>query len=209
MVASLGDYRTGQVHPEYWVRGTEHPTLPPRLPLWNTPRMGEALPFPSECQLNPFLEHTLFGSTPLLWDLRNRRPLYPRANVDTDPLEYLSPADSSQPATWPFVTHLYINAIADESVFPWPIMVTNPCGVKCRDIFNAVWRTFQEPMSQDEINSLSKQRRKHSFLTYHSQGVGDRPKHLIRLDYLCQRTRFRGLEPNPNGEGWVMFLGFN
>lgn len=211
MVASLRDPRRSRrldsIHPERWVRGTQHPSLPPCPPLWKTPRIGEPLPFPSECQLNPFLEHVLIGVTPLLWDIKDQVPMYPLLDFDKDPVQYLSPADVSQPATWPFVTHFYINAIADERTFLWPILVTNPYGVKCRDIFKAIYKTFQEPMSQAEIDSLPVYRRQQAHLTHHAEI--EPGEHVIRLDLLCQRSIFRGLEPNSDGQGWVMFLGYD
>lgn len=201
----------GTEHPELWIPGLEHPSIPPRPGRWSDPRPGEPLPFPWECQLNPFLEHKLFGVSALYWDLGQPHGgiLYGEAEA-TIPL---SPADKAQPATWPFLTHMYINAVADDTAphFPWPFMVFNPRGIKCEDVFEAIFENFQQHVSQHEHDSWSALRQRQSGRAYHIRLASEDREGdgLRRIDYLGHRVMFRGLEPNPNrdGSGWVMFIG--
>ena len=97
----------GSVHPDHWIPGFVHPSLPPRPSRWIEPKPGEPLPFPWECQLNPFLQHLPYGPPPLCWNLGKA----PSAVMfgQTEAAIPLSTADKCQPATWPFVTHMYID----------------------------------------------------------------------------------------------------
>ncbi|TFK39206.1 hypothetical protein BDQ12DRAFT_650282 [Crucibulum laeve] len=183
----------GTPHPERWIRGIQHPALPPRPSRWEEPRMGEPQAFPWECQLNPFLVHHLKGPSPLVWDLSKEtfRIMY----GGTDVAICLSDADKAQPATWPFVTHFYINAIAEDTSpkLIWPITVHNPRGVKF--------------LLQEEFDSWGSVRRHQVTQAYyqrHPEGWGDG---LRRIDYLGHLVMFRGLEPNPDHEGWMMYVG--
>ncbi|KAL4264066.1 DUF6699 domain-containing protein [Pleurotus pulmonarius] len=200
-------------HPERWISGTQHPALPPRPTRWKEPNPQDPLPFPWECQLNPFLEHRLFGPMSLWFDVREDPSMLCYGTVDT--MIPLSPADRMQPATYPFLTHMFINAIGDDPIQPflWPFMVRNPKGIKCEDVYNAVYENFQEYVSQSEYDDWPQVRQVQCTQSYgarHSSRANRESgfvEGIRRVDYLGDNIMFRGLEPNPNIDGWVMCVG--
>ncbi|GLB42465.1 hypothetical protein LshimejAT787_1104800 [Lyophyllum shimeji] len=141
------------VRPERWIRGLQHPALPPRPARWRDHPKGAPLPFPWTCQLNPFLQHVTLGRPPLDWDISE-----PSAECymgQTDVLIPLTKADKAQPATYPFVTHMYINAIAEDP-YPehfWPFYVVNENGVTVKDVLDKVYENFQQYLSVVEFQS--------------------------------------------------------
>ncbi|TFK23129.1 hypothetical protein FA15DRAFT_490702 [Coprinopsis marcescibilis] len=210
--------------PDRWKLGIEHPSLPPRPPRWKTPDPTEPLPFPWEVQLNPFLEHFLCGVPVMYWDVREDISAC-QHGIEEDPETAFSrpllPADLAQPASWPFLTHMYINALADDisPKFKWPFMVINDQGIKVRDVINSIYDNFQQYVFEREFYSWTMTRRReatktrilrcnpeeHPFKAMHGEiHPMDRMK---RVDYLVGRTLFRGLAPNPDGTGWVLYLG--
>ncbi|KAJ6615768.1 hypothetical protein B0H10DRAFT_1879625 [Mycena sp. CBHHK59/15] len=193
----------GHRYPERWVRGLQHPALPPRPKGWDLPREGEPLPFPWECELNPFLAHAICGAAPLYWQI-GQHDLYMYGY--TKFAQLLLETELAEPATCPLLTHMYINAIADED-FRWPIMVANHRGIKIKDVFDAIWANFQQYVSQDEYQTWSPARRRRSELEYEIRDGAKTNDGLRRIDYLCGQVYFRGLAPNPNREGWMLFLG--
>ncbi|KAG5642346.1 hypothetical protein DXG03_002970 [Asterophora parasitica] len=200
------------VRPERWIRGLEHPALPPRPKRWVPHRKGDPLPFPWECQLNPFLQHIAFGRPPLDWDISDPSSNCFMGRTDTPGLIPLSDADKAQPATYPFVTHMYINSMADDP-YPdqfWPFFVNNENGITVKDVLDAVYMNFQEYLSIVEFVSWE-----HS--AFHKQNAariafearwghlrGQQARRLLIFGTHCM---FRGLEPHPNREGWTMFVG--
>jgi hypothetical protein len=102
---------------------------------------------------------------------------------------------------------MYMNAIADQDSFPWPIMVANTRGIRCRDIFDAISLNFQQFILQSEYDDWDETRRKHCLVEYDARGGPLTNDGVRRLDYLGGRVWFRGLAPNPNREGWVLFVG--
>lgn len=197
----------GSRHPERWIAGLEHPAIPPRPKRWTEPRPGDPLPFPWEVQLNPFLQHLPFGPPPLCWNVGlDLSKVMIGQTMATIPL---CPADKSQPATYPFLTHMYINAIADDPlpVFPWPIMVYNPRGIKCIDVFQAVYQNFQQHVALAEYESWDGVRQAPAKLAFEARWGQARDERMRRSDFLGTHCMFRGLEPHPNREGWMMFVG--
>lgn len=194
-------------HPERWIPGLEHPSLPPRPSRWIESKPGEPLPFPWECQLNPFLQHLPYGPPPLCWNLGK-----PPSGVmfgKTEAAIPLNAADKAQPATWPFVTHMYINAIAEDPVptFRWPFMVFNPRGITCGDVFETIYQNFQEHVSASEYQSWEDIRQRPASLAFQARNGGIHNDRLRRVDVLGTHHMFRGLAPHPNREGWTMFVG--
>ncbi|KAJ7046140.1 hypothetical protein C8F04DRAFT_1024544 [Mycena alexandri] len=197
----------GNVHPELWIRGLEHPSLPPRPTGWPLPPPGEPLPFPWECELNPFLIRTDCGPAPVYWNIRSSE----LAILYGGPIDVsvpLSGADLSQPATRPFVTHMYISGLAlAESGFPWKFMVVNPAGIRVRDVFRAIMDNFQQYVSRAEYESWTPARQQRAKLEWGMRG-GDRTRDgLRRVDYLCGQLCFRGLSWNLDRTGWVLHAG--
>lgn len=118
----------GTPHPERWVPGIQHPSLPPRpdLPGWRTPH-GSPLPFPCECALNPFLIHSPVGRAPVTFDIGLDPLCICYSETGPNTTIPLSEPDRAQPATYPLLTHMHIKDVADDTApqFPWPIMVVN------------------------------------------------------------------------------------
>lgn len=205
----------GRHHPERWINGLKHPALPPRPTRWVRPRETDPLPFPRECQLNPFLAHSQFGQAPIMWDvgLDLGTILF---NTEDEICIPLGKADHHQPATFPFVTHMCINAVSDDPTpkFPWPMLIRNASGIKCEDVYAGIHDNFQEYVSREELTTLfSWVRREQAFraleLRRRAQELrGEEPdRWLRRIDYFGMHVMFRGLEPNPNCEGWILFMG--
>ncbi|KZT69143.1 hypothetical protein DAEQUDRAFT_750962 [Daedalea quercina L-15889] len=178
-------------------------------------------------ELNPYLEHRLFGRPPILFDMRDHlvRCLLgeaPPANPGEQPRQYLfcpDGPDGSQPATYPPVTQLYIGALADDHCdpFPWPMLVQprhERLPVMVRDVLNTLIANFEEHLTEEEIAALSDQRRAHMLRAYWERAQqmwcgripGD-DDGLRRIDYLGDRAWFRGLEPAQDGNGFVLFVG--
>ncbi|KAH9932861.1 uncharacterized protein B0H18DRAFT_669733 [Fomitopsis serialis] len=223
---SLLDER-GEWHTENWVARVEHPALPSRPAIWHTPRPSSADLPSTALQLNPYLKHRLFGRPPLLFDMRNETVgvelgELPPAIPGEEPMHILfcpRGPDGSQPATYPPVSELYISALADDNCdpFPWPTLVIphHPrLPVMVMDVLNALIANFEERLKPEEVAALSEQRREHMCRAYWervrtmvSGRIPGDDDGLRRIDYLGDRVFFRGLEPAPDGVGFVLFVG--
>ena len=97
----------GSPHPENWIPGLSHPSLPPKPPYWSTPEIGGISQAPWECQLNPFLEHTRAGLPILCFDVRlgEESIIFETGDVRHVPV---SNSNLYQPATYPFVTEVRV-----------------------------------------------------------------------------------------------------
>lgn len=226
MFHSLHDPR-GSPRPENWVARLEHSSLPPRPSLWPTPPLGPCPLPPSEIQLNPFLRHRLFGRPPLLFDLRMHPCIVwlgelPALDGDDEPwrIPFLPDgANGAQPATHPPVSLLHISALADDNFtrFPWPFAVRphhERLPVLVMDVLNACVANFEEFMRAEEVAALPEERRNQMYNAYWdrvrrmwSGRIPGDDDGLRRIDYLGDRVLFRGLEPAPDGSGFVLFVG--
>ncbi|KAI0628674.1 hypothetical protein C8Q77DRAFT_1162074 [Trametes polyzona] len=224
MIASLRE-PGGQVFPENWIPRVKHPSLPPRPDLWPTPSLTYE-PLPSEIQLNPWLAHRVVGPAPLYFDLRLRAEdaqmhvldeLYP-AGVRRIDLRVDGP-NGAQPATHPGVPRLRICALAGDPrpTFWWPVTVLahhEALPVQVRDVLDALVANFEERIAFEEMNQISEERAQmihRAYLRRVTLAVGGRlpPRDdgLRRIDYLGDNICFRGLEPAPDGEGFMLFTG--
>lgn len=197
----------GGIHPERWIRGIEHPSLPPPPTGWTLPGPGEPLPFPWECQLNPFLEHAVCGPAPVYWDIRSGglTILY---GGPVDVAVPLSAADLAQPASHPLLTHMFISGLAlTDARFPWKFMVVNTTGIRVRDVFTAIIENFKHFVFLKEYERWSSTRQKRAELEWRLRGGELTQDGLRRIDYLCGQLFFRGLAPNPDRTGWVLYVG--
>ncbi|KAJ7513128.1 hypothetical protein B0H11DRAFT_2213650 [Mycena galericulata] len=195
---------SGDIHPERWIPGIRHPSLPPPPTGWPLPRPGEPLAFPWECALNPFLEHAVCGPAPLYWNIRAGELAILRGGPQNVSIP-LTPADLAQPATRPLLTHIGL-ALADAR-FPWKFMVVNARGIRVRDVFTAVMDNFQHHVFRAEFEKWAPARRRHAELEWELRGGPETQDGLRRIDYLCGHLYFRGLAPNPDRTGWVLFVG--
>ncbi|KAJ7635364.1 hypothetical protein FB45DRAFT_484024 [Roridomyces roridus] len=194
----------GHEYAERWVPGIKHPALPPTPQDWPIPRPHEPLAFPWECTLNPLLEAAITGHAPVYW----------RVNMDTGMVlrggpnratEFLTEVDLAQPATRPLLTHMHINALALIGAdFKWPIMVVNLGGIRLSHVFEAIRDNFQRYVHNDEVQQWGPNRREHANLAYRLRAGGDP---MRRVDYLGGQVYFRGLAPNPDRTGWLLYLG--
>lgn len=94
-------------------------------------------------------------------------------------------------------------------------MVINHRGVKCVDVFEVLYESFHRYVGADERERWSGTRKVQADEAYArrlraegvQRGQQGRQDPMKRVDYLGQQVMFRGLEPNPDGEGWMLFLG--
>jgi len=200
-------------HPELWPPGIKHRSLPPRPTRWTLPVPGEPLPFPWEVQLNPLLQHMIWGPSPLSWYIGvdpydNNALSYGRTRFDVP----CAQADRAQPATWPFLTHMHFNAVAGDTApkFPWPFTVCNARGLKCGDVLSGIYTEFNQPVTRDEKMSWPPLRQKaaQDALEFRcrlqERQVQDE---MRRYDSLGGVMWFRGIEPTIDGEGWMICFG--
>jgi len=146
----------------------------------------------------------------------------PAAEGDDEPWRvpfFSEGPNGSQPATYPPVSSLHISALADDTFakFPWPMTVIphHPSlPVQVKHVLNACIANFEERMTQEEVDALSDERKRQTFRTYwervRSMVAGRIPGDddgLRRIDYLGDRAFFRGLEPAPDGDGFMLFVG--
>lgn len=126
-------------------------------------------------------------------------------------------SNGAQPATYPGVSSLKITTIADDPlpICPWPILVVShhpSLPVLVGDVLYAIIRNFSQHMTNQEYYSLSLDRRLQVHTAYWNRvrvilGDWQDDDGVRRIDYLGDRHYFRGLEPDSNGEGFVIFFG--
>ncbi|KAJ7055736.1 hypothetical protein C8F01DRAFT_993709 [Mycena amicta] len=198
----------GIPHPERWVRGLKHPALPP-APTWHVPIRGEPLPFPWELHLNPFLQAAVTGPAPVFWNIREGSDAGVFYGGPVEHLTFpLANQDLAQPATFPLVTHMYVSGLGLASArLPWKFFVINMEGVRVRDVFNAITENFLQLVFSDEVKKWDRQRQAHANLEFRLRGGHIKNDGLRRMDYLNGQLFFRGLAPNPDLTGWMLFVG--
>ncbi|KAJ7596696.1 hypothetical protein C8J56DRAFT_1021200 [Mycena floridula] len=202
---------------ELWIAGTKHEGLPERPSLWQPPVKGEELPFPPECVLNPMLCHCPFGRSPIDWHLDCEPNGILFNGPDDGVIIPLGEPDLAQPATWPFLSHMYINSVSDDPApkFRWPIMIRNPDGITVEDVLVGIFTNLQEYVFIDEFRAWTEQRRRQAQIALdlrreQQQSLGQEIDQAVRrIDYFGSHITFRGLEPHPNLEGWVLFIGLS
>ncbi|EKM57707.1 uncharacterized protein PHACADRAFT_251500 [Phanerochaete carnosa HHB-10118-sp] len=218
------------MHPENWIPRLEHPALPPRPDLWSTPPStprSTPPPLPCEMQLNPLLQHRRTGLPMLDYDLRHRDlwvfvgppqtlPAAGGADALKVPvsLELYGP-NGAQPATYPGVGALNVTMLGDEpfAEFHWPFIVLSrhpALPVTVQDVLEAVHENFRQCLTTEEVDMLGPFRRDQLFRTYWARVEwfpSDETAGLRRVDYLGDRYMFRGLEPAPVGDGFMIFFG--
>jgi hypothetical protein len=198
IAASLAD--DGLEHPERWIAGLEHASLPPRPRRW----LDDPKPYrPWQCQLNPYLKRKVVGVPPLFWDL-GKEPataLHGHSSFATP----LRPADRAQPATWPMTTDLRISAIADDVELAWPLLIRKKHGVMVEDVLEWIYRNFQQHISTDEWARWPMYMRDNAIISYDKRrGGSDGVKRIDSLGFHCM---FRGLEQSCDGNSWYLFIG--
>ncbi|KAH8082813.1 hypothetical protein BXZ70DRAFT_1012225 [Cristinia sonorae] len=217
----------GTQHPERWISRVEHPSLPPRPSLWPTPPSSPRISSltPSQIQLNPFLEHRITGKSPLKFDIREGSqdnvelgddpPAIQDETRRTPKFYLMSPRcpNGGQPATYPGVTEIRITALAENQLarFPWPFTVRARDGlpVTVQDVLFSIMVNFEQYMFGHELMALEQRQRDRIKVAYETR-LSEKahvPDGVRRVDFLGDRVMFRGLEPAPSGDGWMMFVG--
>ncbi|KAF5374904.1 hypothetical protein D9758_000481 [Tetrapyrgos nigripes] len=205
----------GTSYPDRWIRGQKHSALPPKPQRWKKPDHRKELPFPKECTLNPFLVQSTLnpGFTAVYWHVRD--PLSSICLNLQDVVLPLNQADLAQPATYPFLTHMYISGFAfsadwsKEYSLPWPIVIENKEGILCDDVFHGIRENFHEFVRNSEYEQWLPETKEWALKAYAVRPKWTRDDiFLRRSDYLAANTMFRGLKPNlPSNQGWVLLLG--
>lgn len=126
-------------------------------------------------------------------------------------------ANGAQPATYPGVSTLSITAVADEitPIFPWPATVCSKhpaLPVTVEDVLRLLYDNFQELITHNEFGCLTRQRVEVMRHAYRRRvdalaGLAAPEEGFKRIDFLGDRHMFRGLEPAPDGQGFIMFVG--
>ncbi|KAF8626483.1 hypothetical protein AX17_006539 [Amanita inopinata Kibby_2008] len=192
----------GTEHPERWIAGVQHPSLPPRPLRWASDPHPGLNPLPWQCQLNPYLRRKVVGIPAIFWDV-GRDPAT-MAHGHTAYATPLLPSDFAQPATWPFCTHMHVSALADDVEFPWPFIVINKKGITCQDVYDTIYENFQQYVWKEEWDEWPMFRREMAVISYDKRKGEDG---LKRIDYLGFHSMFRGLEASPDGRSWFLFVG--
>jgi hypothetical protein len=177
----------------------------------------EPPPFPWELQLNPLLTHSLVSTpeyTPIYWNLSHPTSLI-FFLTDNGDLQFLLDNDLCQPATYPFVTHMYICAYAFapnwniQYQLPWPVMIQSRDGIVCEDLFIGIYDNFRQLVKKSEFDKWEMQMQELAMTSHITRPVVDVGSDLYmkRVDILGDNVYFRGLAPSMNMEGWVLLLG--
>ncbi|KAF8312104.1 hypothetical protein DL93DRAFT_1344385 [Clavulina sp. PMI_390] len=132
------------------------------------------------------------------WDVRMKPN---KDNVQTDSGRY---PDLKEPATFPPTRVMYL--VADD--LPWAIPIRRYRAITCQDVLDAIYECLQTSMKRDEYFCATKQKREQLMYTSRvessdpdsgrqlvSNEAGDstRPADPLRVDWLHNRTDFRGL----------------
>ncbi|PPQ87899.1 hypothetical protein CVT25_001241 [Psilocybe cyanescens] len=218
IINDMGDESQGRSTPPHkrFIPGVKHRALPPRPTRWKVPVPGQPLPFPWEVQINPLLRHVLWGPSPLTWclfdDPRMKTVRYGR----TPFIVFCGHQDLAQPATWPFLTHMYFNAVAGDTapMFPWPFCVENLKGITVGDVLEQIYKAFWEPILRDEKESWPMIRQDAAMRALHERcrmcstpGQPEFEDYMRRCDSLGGVMWFRGIEPTINAGGWMVTFG--
>ena len=224
--------RNRSPHPENWVPGLQHPSLPPRPAAFPPPDPTAPPLRPSQYKLNPFFRHSRWGPGMIHWDIRGEpTTVFFKTESERTGGPCLVPiglSDFAQPVTHPLCTSMRIAAVADDAAktFPWAVEVHNPLGVRCEDVFRALSTNFTQHITREEWAGLNEERQGRVANAWkercriRDQRLAFGPRETVRwgagadalrrVDYLGDRVRFRGLEPLGDGdleEGWMMFVG--
>lgn len=215
-----------------WIPRLEHPNIPRRPDLWPTPPLSAIfLPPPpaSHLYLNPLLQHRSTGVPPLVFDLSltewvihfpSSGPVSQRSGENlSDDVFFPDGPHGSQPATYPGVCELFIVALSEDPrpKFLWPMIVRShheSLPVTVRDVIRTCIKNFEQHIWQKEFGTFSRAQQEQLVTAYWNRhdrlaarGIFIKDDGLQRHHYLGERTWFRGLEPAPDGVGFMLFVG--
>ncbi|KAG8214384.1 hypothetical protein J3R82DRAFT_9377 [Butyriboletus roseoflavus] len=96
--------------------------------------------------------------------------------------------------------------------FSWEVDVKNARGIRCRDVFEAIYETFNEQLTLEERRLVRDRRAvEDAFQLRCELAPGlpavERSLGWKRVDVLCHHTIFLGLTQPKSGSDWVLNLG--
>ena len=122
----------------------------------------------------------------------------------------LSDAELDKPATNSTMTRMVITF--EQGPFSWEVDVQNAHGIRCRDVFEAIYKTFNEQLTPEEQRLVRNRRAvEEAFRLRCKLSPGllevERSHRWKRVDVLLHQTVFLGLtQPKSSGD-WVLNLG--
>lgn len=122
--------------------------------------------------------------------------------------ERLTDQDLDEPASSEPVTKMTITF--EQRPFSWTIDVDNPDGIRCRDVFEAIYNTFNQQLTLGELWRVPDRRACEEAFRIRNIVLGspqiERSLGWKRVDALLHHTIFHGLTMNSKGD-WVLNLG--
>lgn len=105
---------------------------------------------------------------------------------------------------------MHFNAVAEDGAprFPWPFMVVNERGIKVGDVLYEIWKSFNQPVLDDEHSSWSHLRQGMAKWALEKRcQMLSKTDVLRRCDSFGAIMFFRGIEPTVDGGGWTICFG--
>lgn len=129
---------------------------------------------------------------------------------DRDCRTKLSDADLNKPAANGTMTKMLITF--EHRPFSWEVDVKNARGIRCRDVFEAIYKTFNEQLTLEERGLVcDRQAVEAAFRLRCKLAPGlpevERSLGWKRVDILLHHTIFLGLTQPKSGSDWVLNLG--
>ncbi|KAH7923333.1 hypothetical protein BV22DRAFT_589001 [Leucogyrophana mollusca] len=124
----------------------------------------------------------------------------------------LSSTDLDKPAANEMMTKMVIQF---EAVSDWEVCVKRKEGIRCRDVFEAIYSTFNIPLTPYEKRTLipegNRELCEEAFRLRCNLAPGltavEKKQGLKRVDVLMHCTLFKGLTQPKSGGDWVLNLG--
>ena len=122
----------------------------------------------------------------------------------------LSDAELDKPAANGTMTKMLITF--EQRPFSWEVDVKNTRGIRCRDVFEAIYKAFDEQLTLEEQKLVRDRRAVEAAFRLRcrlSPGLPEVERSLgwKRVDVLLHKTVFLGLTPLKSGSHWVLNLG--
>ena len=122
----------------------------------------------------------------------------------------LSDAELNKPAANGTITKMLVTF--EHGPFSWEVDVKNARGIRCRDVFEAIYKTFNEQLTLEERRLVrDRPAVEEAFRLRCKLAPGlpevERSYGWKRVDVLLHRTVFLGLTQPKSGGDWVLHLG--
>lgn len=122
----------------------------------------------------------------------------------------LSDAELNKPAANGTMTKMLITF--EHGQFSWEVDVKNARGILCRDVFEAIYKAFNEQLTLEEQRLVRDRRAVDAAFRLRCKlapGIPEVERSLgwKRVDVLLHKTVFLGLTQPKSGSDWVLNLG--